>query len=221
MEVLSIYGVNRHVRHTVQGWVVQRSNLDDHGIKKLWSCHQMRAAVGAKLAGHGVFDIGALELLWRTLRILECADGHRNENVWRSSGEILTFAAVTLRLHQGLTLGHVSHRATITTAFESHIDLRLFEIAHAFGKREISAQATMPAMDCLTRYLAPVQDFDGVQGDVAHPTSVGAILHQCISPKNSWARTGGRNILITFIENKPIDKTTIEGDNGTGILPVP
>jgi hypothetical protein len=38
----------------------------------------------------------------------------------RAAGDVLAFAAMTLRLQQGFALGHILHRAAIASPFELH-----------------------------------------------------------------------------------------------------
>ena len=62
MERLGVARVDRHVRRSVHGRVVESSDLDDHQIEPRPARRQVRAAVAAELARDGGVDVGPLEI---------------------------------------------------------------------------------------------------------------------------------------------------------------
>ncbi len=80
----------------------------------------MRAAFGAKVPGHGAFKIAAGKLFGRPRGIAEATGRHQDKHVGRAAGDILALAAMALRLHHRLALGHIAHLAAIASAFQFH-----------------------------------------------------------------------------------------------------
>src|SRR2546429_4644384 len=89
----------------------------------------MRAAFGAEFPRHGAFEIAARELPGRSLGKAEAVARHQDEHVGRASADVLTLAAVALRLHHWLALGQIAHLAAIASAFQFHWTL----LVHRLG----------------------------------------------------------------------------------------
>src|SRR5882724_807021 len=120
VESLFVDGVDRHLRAAEQAGIVERADLQDHGRHNRRPRHQMRAAFGAKVPRHGAFKIAAPKLFGRPRGIAEAVGRHQDKHVGRAAGDILALAAMALRLHHRLALGHIAHLAAIASAFQFH-----------------------------------------------------------------------------------------------------
>src|ERR1019366_5671727 len=120
MEALFIDGKDGHLGVAEQLRVVEGANLNDDRWKSRRTCYHMGAAVRAKLARDGPFDVAAGELLAGALGVTETHYGHRNKHIGRAARDVLAFAAMALGFHHRLTLRHVAQSATIATAFQFH-----------------------------------------------------------------------------------------------------
>ena len=80
----------------------------------------MGAAFGAELASNRLFEIAAAELFGRSLGVGEPCYRHRNENVRRSTRDVLAFPAMALGLHRGFAFSDIAQRTAIATALELH-----------------------------------------------------------------------------------------------------
>src|SRR6266478_4791989 len=120
VESLFVDGVDRHLRAAEQAGIVERADLQDHGRHNRRPRHQMRAAFGAKVPGHGAFKIAARKLFGRPRGIAEAIGRHQDKHVGRAAGDILALAAMALRLHHRLAFGHIAHLTAIASAFQFH-----------------------------------------------------------------------------------------------------
>jgi hypothetical protein len=66
------------------------------------------AAFGAELASDRLFKIAATELFGRSLSIGESCYRHRNENVGRSTRDVLAFPAMTLGFQDGFAISDIT-----------------------------------------------------------------------------------------------------------------
>jgi hypothetical protein len=83
----------------------------------------MRAAFGAEFPRHRAFKIAARELPGRPLGVAEAVGRHEHEHVGRAAGDVLAFAAVTLRFQRRLAFGHMTQAAAVAPAFQFHGNL--------------------------------------------------------------------------------------------------
>ena len=115
-----VHGIDREIWTAEQAWIVECANLDDDGRESRRTGYDMGAAVGAEFASDRPFEIAAGELFRRSLSIGECRDWHRNENVGRSTRDVLAFPAMALSFHHGFAFSDITQRTAIATAFELH-----------------------------------------------------------------------------------------------------
>ena len=120
MESLLVDGVDRHLRTAEESGIVERADLYDRRGQARPPRQQVRAAVGTEFPRYGAFEIAAGKLLGRSLGVAEAVDWHQHEHVGRAAGDVLAFAAVALRLHHRLALGHIAHLAAVASAFQFH-----------------------------------------------------------------------------------------------------
>src|SRR5690242_2339792 len=120
VEGLFVDGVDRHLCRSEQAGIIEGPDLYDHGGKSLWPRREVRSAFGAEFAGHRPFKVAPPELLGRVLGVLEACNRHGDEEVWRTTGDVLALATMTLRLHHRLALGEVAHLAAIAPARKFH-----------------------------------------------------------------------------------------------------
>src|SRR3984893_5594616 len=120
VETLLVHRINREVRAAEQARIVESANLDDDGRESWRTRYDMGAAFGAELASDRPFEITAHELFGRSLGIGESCYRHRNENVGRSTRDVLAFPAMALGFHHGFAFSDIAQRTAIATAFELH-----------------------------------------------------------------------------------------------------
>ena len=125
MEALLVHGIDREIWTAEQAWIIECANLDDEGRESRRTGYDMGAAVGAEFASDRPFEIAAAKLFGRSLSVGESCYRHRNENVGRSTRDVLAFPAMALRFHHGFAFSGITQRTAIATAFEFHKILRL------------------------------------------------------------------------------------------------
>src|SRR5258707_9454284 len=113
----------------------------------------MGAALGAEFPRHRAFKITARKLLGGSPAIAEAADRHQKKHGGSAAADILAFAAMALRLHHRLALGHIAHLAAITSAFQFHdalppCDLRFLQINYAAFAAAAWACLSIASMTC-------------------------------------------------------------------------
>src|SRR5262245_58731275 len=121
MEALLVDGEDRHLRTAEDGRVVERPDLDQHHTGHLGGPgQQVRAAFTAELPRHRVGEIATPKGLRGALRVLEAGLRHAHDDVRVSARDVLTFAAVALRLEDGVAVGLVTDGATVASTLKSH-----------------------------------------------------------------------------------------------------
>jgi hypothetical protein len=120
VEALLVHGIDRQIWTAEQAWIVEGANLDDDGRESGWTRYDMSAAFGSELASDRPFEIAASELFWCSLCIGKSCYRHRNENVGRSTRDVLAFPAMALGFHRGFAFGDIAQLTAIATAFELH-----------------------------------------------------------------------------------------------------
>jgi hypothetical protein len=115
VEGLLVNRVNRQFRLKLTR-VVKRSDLY-HYQWMIGSRYHVRPAFRAKLSRHGLFEVAPGKLLRRSLGVFETIRSHRKKHVGRPTSDVLALAAMALRLHEGIALGHIAYCTTITSAF--------------------------------------------------------------------------------------------------------
>src|SRR5215471_7454643 len=120
MERLLVDRIDRHLRRAEQLGVVERADLDDQRPRHRRAGDQVGAALGAELARDRTLEIAALELLGRPLGVTETVSRHQQEHVGRAAGDVLAFAAMALRLHDGLAVDLIADLTAIAPASEFH-----------------------------------------------------------------------------------------------------
>jgi len=126
MEALFVDGIDRHLRAAKHSRIVERADLDHDGWESLRQGRDVGAAFRAELARDRPFEIGASELLGRSLGVGESCFWHRHEHIRRSASDVLAFPAMALGFHHGVTFSDVAQRMTITTAFQFHKILQFY-----------------------------------------------------------------------------------------------
>jgi hypothetical protein len=120
MEALFVHGIDREIWTAEQAWIVECAYLDDDGRESWRTRYDMGAAFGAELASYRPLEIAADELFGRSLSIGESCYRHRNENVGRTTRDVLAFPAMALGFHHGFAFSDIAQRAAIATTFELH-----------------------------------------------------------------------------------------------------
>src|SRR5216684_1578752 len=193
MEGLLVDGEDRHLRGAKQSGIVERADFQNRRGQTRTTCGQMGAAFGAEFPRHRVLEIAAGKLLRRSLGVAEAVARHQQKHVWRAAGDILAFAAVALRLHHRLALGHIAHLSAIAPAFQFH------GVLPAFSRLILAGGAALAMLFCFAsnRALpspAPVRRYPQKERGSNlrwSPSTVGALPGMC--PNRSSGRDLARS----------------------------
>src|SRR3979411_367773 len=120
MKSLLVDGEYRHLRGAEVPGIVERADLQDHRGQSRPPGDQMGAAFGAEFPRHRILKVAARKLFGRSLGIAKAVGWHQHKHVGRAAGDVLAFAAVTLRFHHWLATDPATHPAAIAAPFQLH-----------------------------------------------------------------------------------------------------
>ena len=106
MKALFVDREDRHLGTFENARVVQGADLENHGARHARRSGQdMRSAICAEFAGHGVVEIAAGEALGLSLGVAEAGLGESHHVVGAAAGPVLAFTTVALALEERVALG--------------------------------------------------------------------------------------------------------------------
>jgi hypothetical protein len=112
-----------HIWAAEQARVIECADFDYYCGHSARARDKVGSAVGAELSRDRPLEIASDELFGGALDVRKARNGHRDEDVGRSAGDILTLAAVTLGLHHRLAFRNVAYRTAVASAFQFHVFL--------------------------------------------------------------------------------------------------
>jgi hypothetical protein len=121
VEALLVDGEDHHLRSTEDAGIIECADFDEHDVGQA-GCpgHQVRAALTAELARHGIGKIAAAEGLGRTLDVGKARFGHADDDIGVSTRDVLAFSTMALALELNFARRLVTNRTAIAPAVDLH-----------------------------------------------------------------------------------------------------